>query len=452
MTRPKKNMVLGKKDDTDEKSSCGKCKKTVPNDEAVFCEGMCKSWFDLGCAMLTKEEYNYLNKLGEKVAWYCTNCNLIVSELVNMKTTSDNEDWPSTLNIVLASVQSNTSVMHDLAYRLEMVESKDRDVDSRLTACSLEIQSLKEELQSRPKQHGMDVLSMTEFPTMHDGMTNFRRSKNINTTVWDRKINTTTDVDLKKNQKEQGTSQTGKQYGPPTEIKSSNDYRLDPLKENKFAPKTDRSSRTRPIELSSMDKNHKIDSEEFQGEISSDDDEWKEVSYKKFDKSRTRSAVSNQGYDTNRRSYATESRYNSKPDPNLEVNQGYRPRRKAVYGKGTTNQELVAVARNTWIFVSRLSTSVTAENVKSFVTGLCKGASEDDIICEKLTTRYNTYNSFKVGCPIHFFDELMKGENWPMGVLVCKFIPAKSTQSRYKNEACLPDESPVLNQSTNQSN
>ena len=46
------------------------------------------------------------------------------------------------------------------------------------------------------------------------------------------------------------------------------------------------------------------------------------------------------------------------------------------------------------VFVSRLHTDTSEEDIKKYVTSQFKNAS--NVECEKLKTRFDTYNSFRV--------------------------------------------------------
>ena len=67
------------------------------------------------------------------------------------------------------------------------------------------------------------------------------------------------------------------------------------------------------------------------------------------------------------------------------------------------------------VFVSRLHTDTSEEDIKKYVPSQFKNTS--NVECEKLKTRFDTYKSFRVTLHDVTFHESMNLDNWPEGVL-----------------------------------
>ena len=89
------------------------------------------------------------------------------------------------------------------------------------------------------------------------------------------------------------------------------------------------------------------------------------------------------------------------------------------------------------VFVSRLHTDTSAEDLKKYVTSQFKNAS--NVECEKLKTRLDLYNSFMVTLHDVTFHESMNLDNWPKGALVKRFYSPKKTAQASLN--CIEEHS-----------
>lgn len=68
-------------------------------------------------------------------------------------------------------------------------------------------------------------------------------------------------------------------------------------------------------------------------------------------------------------------------------------------------------------FISRPHPDVGQEEVRIFL----EGAGISEVEYQKLTTRNNTYNYFKVALLGNLSDKVLKTEFWPPGTLVKEF-------------------------------
>lgn len=115
-----------------------------------------------------------------------------------------------------------------------------------------------------------------------------------------------------------------------------------------------------------------------------------------------------------RPSYA--SKVKSKPKqikPNLKDRST-----KPVIGTKVNESMLLTVEKKVVLFVSRLDPTVSKEQVIEYF----KQANILSVECERLTSRYDSYSSFKIALPACHSDKVLNAEFWPIGTLVKRFI------------------------------
>lgn len=83
-----------------------------------------------------------------------------------------------------------------------------------------------------------------------------------------------------------------------------------------------------------------------------------------------------------------------------------------------------AVEKLEWLFVSRLATDVTKDDLTNYLRESDIGAE-----CVELKTKFNTYKSFKVGVNPNLITCMLDANFWPSGTLVRKFISRNKTTS-----------------------
>ena len=71
-----------------------------------------------------------------------------------------------------------------------------------------------------------------------------------------------------------------------------------------------------------------------------------------------------------------------------------------------------------WMYLSGIDPSVETDSVIQYLKGLKDSSLYQ---CEKLNTKYNTYNSFKIGVPMELCEELLHPNLWPEGCIVGKY-------------------------------
>ena len=79
------------------------------------------------------------------------------------------------------------------------------------------------------------------------------------------------------------------------------------------------------------------------------------------------------------------------------------------------------------VFISRLDPSTKEKDIEKFAKDQFNGLSK--VICEKLITKYDTYNSFKVYLYRVTFKDSLNIDNWPEGILVKRFYSVENRKS-----------------------
>lgn len=106
---------------------------------------------------------------------------------------------------------------------------------------------------------------------------------------------------------------------------------------------------------------------------------------------------------------------------------------KVMYGTKEVSQEssLRTVKKMFWLFLSGLDPEMDSNAVSTYLEGLHGSHS---YICEKLTTRYSTYSSFKVGVPFEMGEDLLHPNLWPQGCIIGRYrAPRKKFEGRPNN-------------------
>ena len=79
------------------------------------------------------------------------------------------------------------------------------------------------------------------------------------------------------------------------------------------------------------------------------------------------------------------------------------------------------------VFISRLDPNTKEKDIKKFAKDQFNGLSK--VICEKLITKYDTYNSFKISLYGVTFKDSLNTDNWPAGILVKQFYSVENNKS-----------------------
>lgn len=102
--------------DMEEESSklCGVCEVCVPDDCAIFCDGICNKWYDINCVKLSSDDYISINDLAENVKWFCGDCDIklkgfLANEGLNSRTNSELAQLRNAVDILLDTVKGVVS-------------------------------------------------------------------------------------------------------------------------------------------------------------------------------------------------------------------------------------------------------------------------------------------------------------------------------------------------------
>lgn len=97
-------------------------------------------------------------------------------------------------------------------------------------------------------------------------------------------------------------------------------------------------------------------------------------------------------------------------------------KKKPMFGTKTDGEiKLKAASKKNWIFVSRLDTAITKENVEEYLNK----SNISDFICIELKPKYEDYKSFKIGVCEGQANQVLNPEFWDEGVLVKEFVPPR---------------------------
>ncbi|XP_050308313.1 uncharacterized protein LOC126744796 [Anthonomus grandis grandis] len=91
---------------------CKKCKRDVQdNEDGIFCEGACRSWYHYLCVGITGSQYKKITKdLADIVIWMCQTCKAKLREIMIIKKQDNKLDH---LTEKLHHMQQNIKAIHD---------------------------------------------------------------------------------------------------------------------------------------------------------------------------------------------------------------------------------------------------------------------------------------------------------------------------------------------------
>ena len=95
--------------------------------------------------------------------------------------------------------------------------------------------------------------------------------------------------------------------------------------------------------------------------------------------------------------------------------------------KMTDIKSVKPVLKPAIVFISRLDPSTKEKDIEKFAKDQFNGLSK--VICEKLITKYDTYNSFKVYLYGVTFKDSLNIDNWPEGILIKQFYYVENRKS-----------------------
>lgn len=364
---------------------CPACRTPIDEEEEegkyLGCDGRCKSWYHIECLDLNDETFQKIVEIAEHVRWFCKDCNYQIDKYIDSDETSF--DCNSALQTILTE--------------LETVSKNQLDMSKQITFLSSENVSNKMSINEINKKIAIndDGTNETVWPTVgKEGRTQRRRRVNV------------------KDYPDVTGSPNALENSPESESENEISLTQDEETKNQFHQK--RAQNHGPLYPKNGNKNQLSKTT------------WRN---RKFDINAPETNES----DSNRNDKRTPSNRERVPKENYSGDNTtkfeHRKSVKPIFGRNSDgNCGLTVVSRREWLFVSRLAPEVTPENVKSFVSNLC---NSDDVICEKLETRYQTYSSYKVGIQNNLQEVVLDGDKWPTGTLICKYIPKRANSKNW---------------------
>lgn len=74
-----------------------------------------------------------------------------------------------------------------------------------------------------------------------------------------------------------------------------------------------------------------------------------------------------------------------------------------------------------WLYVGRALETVTERDVLEHLRKGCRITSEDEIVVKRLASKGRS-SAFQVGIDPGYYSQVLRGEFWPAGIVVRKFI------------------------------
>lgn len=92
--------------------------------------------------------------------------------------------------------------------------------------------------------------------------------------------------------------------------------------------------------------------------------------------------------------------------------------RRTIHGTSVQVDDFAAVKRKAWFFIGRVRSEVTAEVIKSYISGKLPN---EDVDCQKVETR-SVSNCFRVGVDYEQKEILESEDFWPAGIRVQQYF------------------------------
>lgn len=367
-------------------SPCAVCEEIIPGDGiGIFCQGFCRAWYHPGCVNIDEEAYDSIGKMPEYVKWYCKECSNQISRLV-----SDVYDIENYISLH-ASITELTKLVKGITNYSSENSSRIDKIETILTTRANSQQTTT----SRPQSKKQVIHAGKARTVAESGPTGLHGNHSC----------------LEKEDKKTPFEAASNNKNPPYNQFCDDELFVlsnDGKQERVYV--TESKNGNVGNYNSEFANNAKFNSvEEYAQEDSRE--QWK-VFRSKNQRTKSSPPVSKQ------------KTVGSAPGWLRPKARGNR----TIYGKAKTNDGLEVADRISWLFISRLKSSVEAETVKHHAISICGEGSV--IHCEKLITKYNSYASFKVGCSFDNIDKLLNGDAWPVGVILCKYTPAKLNRAR----------------------
>lgn len=365
---------------------CTCCKSIVKNDDdGMQCEGFCRNWYHIACVKISDKEYEQINMLSEKVKWYCEPCSEKVDRL--MAKVCDFDDFLA---------------LNEMVKKLIIMQKEMSNDNVEITRKMAGLSSEVKQLRNMVKQDESEDDVLEEFR----GEKTDRISEAVNSdNLADEHSQSQYKVQPNNNEVSPRCNSDGVSTNSRYEWQSVNYGRNG---RGRGAGRGQHNVRSRPNNRQvRQSKNFHYDR------------------VKPILDSRP-SARSSNVRQSDRHTQAGNEKTFSEVLKSTAKN-------KVMYGTKEVSQEssLRTVKKMFWLFLSGLDPEMDSNAVSTYLEGLHGSHS---YICEKLTTRYSTYSSFKVGVPFEMGEDLLHPNLWPQGCIIGRYrAPRKKFEGRPNN-------------------
>lgn len=348
-------------DDSDNKtSSCGKCNNPVLVNMAMICDGFCQQYFHSTCVGIEDDVYHVINDLADFVKWFCSTCQNKLDMLFNKSGKPDN-----------TASNDWPTILNVVLDQLEIQGQNNLGLCKRMDVLTQQYSKISDKLNDVCSKY--DKLTSTTSSGPADNSVSSNRPKSSISDGHIRNSNSATKLNA-------NFRQVRPSSGSLVADRDS-EPNLDAWPPLTF-------SRT--------------------------------VTNRSFHTSKgpqTKVSPSPLSTDQTNRSYPKQTQY-----PNLESDKA-ETKRKPILGTKTDGEiKLKAASKKSWIFVSRLDTSISKDNVEEYLVK----SNITDYICIELKPKYENYKSFKIGVNDDSADLVLNPDFWDEGVLVKEFVPPRS--------------------------
>lgn len=143
-----------------------------------------------------------------------------------------------------------------------------------------------------------------------------------------------------------------------------------------------------------------------------------------------RSKLLDKPYDKSKVLPGTGNKSNHKGKNGMEWKTVQKHVRKNFVGKSQNSgiKSVCPMFKPAEVFLSRIHPDTKEDEILVFAKKQFQNAT--DVQCEKLSTKYNTYNSFKVSLSGIAFRDSVNLNNWPEGILVKRYFAPKTTETQ----------------------
>lgn len=378
----------------EENSECSVCKLIVNDDDnALFCDGFCRTWFHIQCVKVPKDIFENIGQLHEYIQWTCEVC---LKRIDNMRSyvcsTEDYLNLHEMIGKLIKVTKDITKDNLDINNKLALIQEQNKILTIRLT--SKETPEVK---------YAMTAKIIAD----DNNMTNSTASEwETNDTELPSVINhagkSPLDSPCERTDAKDRREKRRFDHGSPIDTRSDRPIEVKTVTNNEKKNKVNLYSNV--VRLRKEEGNSDLERlvSTPQEKLAEEDQPYKKVlSRKELKKNNINSEVKNS------------SPNQQKDKPNQPQ---HRKSFKVTVGSG--GNELTGVKR-AWFHLSRVKSETTEEEVRTYLEG--KFPTQKSFIIEKQESKGRNA-SFKIGADFHLKDDMMDGSFWPRNVVVKRFL------------------------------